>query len=57
MSQDNKLRTGLWSPQVLNRNEIYVIGKRSGILFSELIFIAEVDGLDTILHIIRTGYL
>ena len=47
---------------MLNRNEIYVIGKRSGILFSELIFIAEVDGLDTILDntildIIRTGHL
>ena len=42
---------------MLNRNEIYVIGKRSGILFSELVFIAEVDGLDTILDIIRTGHL
>lgn len=42
---------------MLNRNEIYVIGKRSGILFSELIFIAEVDGLDTILDIIRKGHL
>lgn len=41
---------------MLNRNEIYVIGKRSGILFSEIIFIAEVDGLDTILDIIRTGH-
>lgn len=41
----------------LNRNEIYVTGKRSGILFSELILIAEVDVLDTILDIIRTGHL
>ena len=54
VNQDNKLGTGLWSTQVLNRDKIYVIGKRSGVLFSELIYLLQKhDVLDTVL---RTGH-
>ena len=28
INQDNKVETGLWSSHVLNRDEIYVVGKR-----------------------------
>lgn len=55
MNQGNKLGTGLWGAQVLNGEEICVIGKRARILFNELIYLLQKDDvLDTIL---RTGHM